>query len=88
MSLRVSSRPDPPPLETDDRRVVLVGTALWAGGLVVLLVLKVADVTEVRGWWLVMCAYGIALGMYGVRYCRRRQEAIARDKAAGIPPRS
>jgi len=85
-SLRVSTRPDPPPLETDDARVVLVGTALWAAALVVLLVLLVADVTEVRGWWLAMCGYGIALGLYGMRYCRRRQAALAREQAAEVHP--
>lgn len=84
LSLR-GSRPDPEPLETDDVKIVLVGTALWATLLVVLLVLLVADVTEVRGWWLGMCGYGIALGLYGVRYCRRRQTAFAREKAAARP---
>lgn len=87
LSLR-GSRPDPDPLETDDVKIVLVGTALWSVALVVLLVLLVADVTEVRGWWLGMCGYGIALGLYGVRYCRKRQNRLARDKAAPGPNRA
>ena len=32
--------------------------------------------------------YGIALGLFGVRYCRRRRDAIARDAARGLPRRS
>jgi hypothetical protein len=78
----VARRPDPPPLETDDVRVVAGGTAAWAVALVVLLVLRLAGV-EVAGWWLVMCACGTALGVLGVRYCQRRRSAIERDRAAG-----
>ena len=81
------ARPDPKPLETDDVKVVAVITAGFAVGLVVLVVLRLAG-EDVRGWWMGMCGYGIALGLYGVRYCRRRQAAIARDAAAGIPQRS
>jgi len=84
----MSTHPDPVPLETDDVRLVLVGTAAWAIALVVLLVLRVLDVADVRDWWLGMCAYGIALGLFGARYCRRRHEAIARDAAQGLPQRS
>ena len=81
-------RPDPPPLETDDVTVVAIGTALWALGLAVLLVLRAAGVDGVRDWWLAMCACGVVLGLYGVHYCRRRHAAMERDKAAGIAPRS
>lgn len=88
MPSRRVQRPDPPPLETDDVKVVALGTALWAGGLLVLAVLRLTDAAEVRDWWLVMCACGLALGLYGVHYCRRRHAAIERDKAAGIPQRS
>lgn len=85
---RPVQHPDPAPLETDDVKVVLVGTVGWAVALVVLAVLRVADVGDVQGWWLGMCAYGIALGLFGVRYCRRRRAAIARDAAQGLPQRS
>lgn len=81
-------RPDPPPLETDDSLVVALGTGLWALGLVVLLVLRLASDVRIETWWLVMCACGIALGLVGVRYCRRRHEAIARDAARGLARRS
>ena len=88
MPSRRVHRPDPPPLETDDVKLVAVGTLLWVVGLLVLLLLKVSDAAHVPTWWLGMCGYGIALGLFGVRYCRRRHEAIERDKAAGVPQRS
>jgi hypothetical protein len=87
MSPRALRQPDPPPLETDDVHVVAVGTGLWALGLVVLVVLALTDAVAVQGWWLVMCAAGVLLGLVGVRYCQRRRAAIARDAALGIPPR-
>ncbi len=87
MGLLQGSRPDPSPLETDDVRTVAVGTGLWALALVVLVVLRLADVTRVEGWWIAMCACGLVLGLVGVRYCQRRRAAIDRDKARGLPPR-
>ena len=69
-------------------KVVAVGTALWAVALVVLATLRLVGVEGVRDWWFVMCASGLALGLYGVHYCRRRHAAIERDKARGIPQRS
>ena len=69
-------RPDPPPLETDDVKIVAAGTAVWAIALVVLLVLRLAG-TDVRTWWIQMCAAGALLGLVGVRYCVRRRNALA-----------
>ena len=87
MPSRRVSRPDPPPLETDDVKVVVVITAAWVLALLVLVVLRLTG-SEIRDWWMGMCGYGIALGLFGVRYCRRRHAAIERDKAAGLPQRS
>lgn len=81
-STRMGARPDPSPLETNDVPIVVLGTALWGLALLVLLVLQIADLTEVRGWWLGMCGYGIALGLVGVRSCRRRQAALARSRSS------
>ena len=88
MPSRRKPRPDPPPLETDDVKVVAVITAGWVIGLVVLVVLRLTDAAQVRDWWMAMCGYGIALGLFGMRYCRKRHQAIERDRAAGIPQRS
>lgn len=85
---RRARRPDPPPLETNDSAVVLIGTSLWAGALLVLAVLELADLARVRGWWLGMCGYGVALGLFGLYYVRRRHQAIARDADRGLPRRS
>ena len=83
----VERRPDPPGWDTDDVPVVAAGTALWALALVVLAVLRLTGEVGVQGWWMAMCCAGIALGLIGMRHCRRRQGA-ARDRAAGLPPRS
>ena len=88
MAERAPRHPDPEPMQTDDERVVLVGTVGWVLVLLVLVVLRVADQTEVRNWWLGMCGYGIALGLVGLQYIRRRKAAIARDASQGLPPRS
>lgn len=73
--VRVERRPDPAPLETADAALVAWGTALWAVGLVVLLVLK-ATGAQVHDWWWQMCVAGIATGLFGVRYCRRRRASL------------
>ena len=88
MASRRQHRPDPGPLETDDVVIIGIGTAAWAAGLLVLLGLRLTGTTEVRDWWLGMCGYGIALGVYGMHYAHRRHQAIARDAALGLPPRS
>ncbi|MCU1600436.1 MAG: hypothetical protein JWO22_1145 [Frankiales bacterium] len=76
VSLVSERRPDPPPLETNDVAIVAGGTALWALALVVLLVLRVAG-SDIHDWWLVMCGAGALLGLLGLRFCVRRQRAIA-----------
>ena len=75
-------RPDPEPLETDDRWVVVIGSALWLVAFVVLLVFFRTDLRHHHTeWWLWSCWIGIALGAYGFRFVSRRQRAIARDRA-------
>lgn len=75
-------RPDPPPVRTDDVRVVTVGTALW--GVAFLAALVFRDRLRDGGhlWWLGTCAAGFVLGLVGLAYTRRRAAAIARDEAA------
>jgi hypothetical protein len=53
-------RPDPEPLETDDRPVVLV--VFFRDDL------RRHDAT----WWLWACVIGVALGLYGLRVAIRR----------------
>ena len=56
----------PPPLQVDTARVVLIGTALWAVALVVLLIL--GDRVD-RVWtWTCVAAIGLAgLGLFVMR---------------------
>jgi hypothetical protein len=77
-------RPDPPPLETDDVKIVAGGTAAWALAGIVLGIARLAG-ADVHTWWIVMCVSGAALGLLGIRYCQRRRDAIARDRTAPGP---
>jgi hypothetical protein len=74
-------RPDPRPLETNDVAIIAGGTVAWAVALVALVIARLAG-TDVHSWWIAMCACGAGLGLIGVRYCRRRRDAIARDAQA------
>ncbi|HEU0130403.1 MAG TPA: DUF2530 domain-containing protein [Mycobacteriales bacterium] len=74
--------PDPPPVETDDVRTVVVGTALWAVALVVTVLLRDRLRDGGHLWWIGACLAGFLLGLVGIAYTRRRAAAIARDEAA------
>jgi Protein of unknown function (DUF2530) len=77
---RQPRRPDPQPLETDDVRIVAVGTALWTVALLVLLPFYPRLAEEGRGWWVWTCVAGAGLGLLGVQYCRHRRDALARSR--------
>ena len=64
-------RPDPPPLATNDRAVVLVGIGLWLVALVVTLVMHDRLAAEGRTWWIWTAATGVGLGLLGLDYLRR-----------------
>lgn len=83
--MKVARRPDPEPLETDDVKIVAGGTTLWFVALVALVIARLVG-ADVETWWIGMCAYGAVLGLLGVRYCQRRREAIARDRAVAQTP--
>jgi len=76
-SSRMPRRPDPEPLEVDDRPVAVIGTVLWLVGFVVLLVFFRDDLRRHHTeWWLWSCCVGVALGLYGFRFVSRRQRAL------------
>ena len=56
------TRPAPPPLKVDTTRVVLIGTALWAVALVVLLILG----DRVDRMWTWTCVAAIVLAAIGL----------------------
>jgi len=85
-------RPAPEPLRTHDLPVVLIGTALWAVGLVAMFVRS--DALAVADWaqWFWVCAAGIFLGAMGVRHVRRHERTLHAESSssrdATVPPAS
>ena len=59
-------RPEPPPLEVDDPRIIIAGLLAWVVAGIVLVVLDLTG-TSIPGWWHWMTATGSALGVLGVR---------------------
>jgi hypothetical protein len=60
-------RPAPPPKEADDRQVTAVITAGWAIALAVVLVIRHSLPADAR-WWVWTCAFGLAMGLFGLWY--------------------
>lgn len=69
-------RPDPEPLATDDVRVIVVGTVLWAVALVLAVALHGRLEDSGRDKWVWVAAAGLGLGLVGIRYVRRRRAAL------------
>jgi hypothetical protein len=63
-------------MESDDVLVVTVGTALWAVGLVMTLVLHDRLSEHGNGDWVWIMAAGLFLGLVGIRHVRRRRTAL------------
>lgn len=78
---RSTRRPDPAPLETDDVRIVGLGTAVWAVLFLGLLPFRARLDAAGRGWWIWTCLVGTLLGLAGLAYCRRRRNARTRGRA-------
>ncbi|MBO3748925.1 DUF2530 domain-containing protein [Streptosporangiaceae bacterium NEAU-GS5] len=60
-------KPDPEPIKTNDALAIWVGIGLWAVALIVLLIVRPAQT-----WWIWTCVAGIAGGLFGLWYVRRR----------------
>lgn len=71
---RAERRPDPPPLETDDRPAVVIGILAWVVAFVVLVVFFRHTLHRHHTtFWLWSCGIGVLLGLYGLRFTSRRQ---------------
>ncbi len=66
-------RPDPPPMQTDDRKVILVGMVLWLLALGVLLVFLSAIVEAGLVRWLWTVLVGLGLGLVLLVFAHRKQ---------------
>lgn len=69
------------PVDVDGVLAVTVGTALWALAFVVLLPFRDRLEDNDAGWWLATCLAGVGLGIFGIYYCRRRRDRLARPPA-------
>ena len=73
--MRRPAKQAPPPLRVDTARVVLIGAALWAVALVVLLLLG----DRVDRMWTWTCVAGIALAGVGLGVMRLQGQIGRRD---------
>jgi hypothetical protein len=59
-------------------RTAVVGTGLWLGAMVVLVVMRDRLGDEGRGWWVATAAVGFVLGLVGIAFLLRRRSAYRR----------
>jgi len=69
-------RPDPPPLPTNDRRTVVVGTIVWGVLLVGAVAVHGRLQASGRGWWVWVPVAGVLLGLIGLRLVSRRRRGV------------
>ena len=63
-------------METDDIRVVALGTVLWLVALVAALLFHDRLSEHHNGDWVWVALAGVFLGFVGLRHVRRRQRAL------------
>ena len=76
-------RPAPPPKEADDRQVTAVITVGWAIALGVVLTVRHSLPADAR-WWVWTCAFGLAMGLFGLWYVpflKRHRARLAARRA-------
>jgi len=71
---KMQRQPDPQPLETNNRPVILVGIAAWIVAFVVLVVFFRDDLRHHHAtYWLWSCGIGVAMGVYGLHFIKNRR---------------
>jgi hypothetical protein len=76
-------RPAPPPKEADDRQVTAVITVGWAIAFAVVLTVRHSLPADAR-WWVWTCAFGLAMGLFGLWYVpflKRHRARLAARRA-------
>ena len=71
--------PDPPPMKTDDRKAIGVGTAVWVVAAVVAVVFWAPLNHGGYGWIVPMTFVGVGLGILGLCYAQVRRSRPARQ---------
>jgi hypothetical protein len=78
-------RPAPLPLETDDVKIVALGTVVWGIALVACVLMRDRLDDSGRDSWVWVALAGTFLGLLGLRYVVRRRSALRRNAAAQTP---
>lgn len=65
-------RPDPTPVQTDDRKPLLIGMVAWVAALVIVLVVLRPHADQL--WLLWTCLTGILLGVVALIYTAVRSK--------------
>ncbi|MBS2962530.1 DUF2530 domain-containing protein [Actinocrinis puniceicyclus] len=68
-------------METNDVLIVAIGTALFAVAFVVLIALHTSLERSGHGRWPWIALSGVLLGLFGLVYCRRRQQRLPKVNA-------
>ena len=66
-------RPDPKPVQSDDRKAILVGLVAWLVALAGLLLFLPSLLDGGRGWWLWTVVVGLGLGLVLLVFGQRKQ---------------
>lgn len=70
--------PDPPPLKTDERIAIGVGTLLWVVAAILAMVFAAPLEAAGRGWLLAAAIVGVVLGAIGLAYSQVRRSRARR----------
>jgi peptidoglycan/LPS O-acetylase OafA/YrhL len=70
----------PPPLEGSDFVITAAVTLAWAVALIVVILLR-HDIHEPDHWWILTCAAGFVMGLFGLAYVPHLKRSRARVAA-------